>query len=150
MKNRIVKYGILLVGLCLLVGISVAVYMFNKPKRNIAKTKAEYSLSATQLLTEFTQNEQTANAKYLSAAYGKVIQVTGVIGEIDQKGDTACNLSLKEPAMHSGSINCSIEKTEIPNVKSLKVGDKIAVKGECTGYLDITNEVSMVNCLVEQ
>jgi len=140
----------MIVAFGLLAGITVAVYVFNKPKRDIAKTAAEYSLTATQLMTEFTKDEQAANAKYLSAAYGKVISVSGTIGEIDQAGDTSLNILLKEPTMGSGSINCSMQKSEIPKAKSLKVGDNVAVKGECTGYLDIINEVSLVKCLLEE
>ena len=150
MKSKIIKYGIMIVAFGLVAGLIVAVYLFNKPKRDIAKTTAEYSLTATQLLTEFTQNEQAANAKYLSSAYGKVIRVSGTIGEIDQAGDTVLNILLKEPTTGSGSINCSMAISEIPKAKSLKMGDKVAVKGECTGYLNITNEVSMVKCLLEE
>lgn len=149
MKNKIVKYGIFIVLIGLLAGISVAVYMFNKPKRNIASAKPEYSVSADQLLTEFTRNEQAANAKYLSEASGKVIQVSGIIAEIEHKGDTTLNISLKGHA-NTSSINCSMEKAEIHRAVSLKVGDKVAIKGECTGYLDITNEVQMVKCILEK
>lgn len=150
MKSKIMRYGIIIVAFGLLAGISVAVYVFNKPERDVAKTAAEYTLTATQLMMEFTQDEQAANAKYLSAAYGKVISVSGTIGEINLAGDTTVNILLKEPTMGTGSINCSMQKSEIPKAKSLKVGDKVAVKGECTGYLDIINEVSMVKCLLEE
>ena len=149
MKSKIIKYGIWVVVVGFLAVISVAVYMFNKPKRDIAKTKPEYSLTAVQLLTEFTQNEQAANAKYLSAASGRVILVSGIIGEIDQKGDSTLNIILKIPS-NTGVISCSVDKNEIPGATSLKVGDKLAIKGECTGYLDITNEVSMVKCILEK
>ncbi len=150
MKNKIIKYGGIIVVIGFMIAISLAVYMFNKPKRNIAKTKVEYTLTATQLITEFIQDEQAANSKYLSAAYGKVIQVSGIIGEINITGDTIINLSLKEPKMKSGSINCSMQNTELNKIKLLKIGDKVTVKGECTGYLNITNEVSVVKCLLEE
>jgi hypothetical protein len=123
--------------------------MFNKPKRDISKTKPEYTVTADQLLTEFTKNEQSANKKYLSESGGKVIQVSGIIAEIEQKGDTTLTISLKGLS-DSQRINCSMENTGIPKAKSLKAGDKVSIKGECTGYLDITNEVSMVNCVYEK
>lgn len=150
MKNKIIKYGGIMGVVGFMIVLSVAIYMFNKPKRNIAKTKAEYALTATQLVTEFMQNEQAANSKYLSAAYGKVIQISGIIGEINLTGDTILNLSLKEPEMKSGSVNCSMQRTELNKIKLLKIGDKVTVKGECTGYLDITNEVSVIKCLLEE
>lgn len=150
MKNKIALYGIIIVAFGLLAGIGVVVYVFNKPKQDVAKTATEYSLTAAQLMTEFTQDEKAANAKYLSAAYGRVISVSGTIGEIDQKGDSILNILLKDPVMGPGSINCSMQKSEIPKAKSLKAGDKVAIKGECAGYLDIINEVSLVKCLVEE
>src|ERR1035437_300852 len=135
MKNKILKYGIWVVLIGLLAGICIAIYMFNKPKRDISNTKPEYTVTAEQLLTEFTKNEQAANAKYLSESGGKVIQVSGIVAEIDQKGDTTLTISLKGLS-DSQRINCSMEKTGIPEAKSLKVGDKVSIKGECTGYLD--------------
>lgn len=149
MKNKLIKYviGVVLVGL--LAGMGTALYLFNKPKRDIAKTKPEYALSAAQLLSEFIKNEQTANAKYLSAVGGKVIQVSGIVGEIEQKGDTTLNILLNG-SVNSGHINCSMEKAGIPMAKSIKVGENVVIKGECTGYLDITNEVSMINCIPEK
>jgi len=149
MKTRILTYGIWVVLIGLLAGICIAIYMFNKPKRDISNTKPEYTVTAEQLLTEFTKNEQAANSKYLSESGGKVIQVSGLIAEIEQKGDTTLTISLKGLS-DSQRINCSMEKTGIPEAKSLKAGDKVSIKGECTGYLDITNEVSMVNCIYEK
>ena len=149
MKNKILTYGIWVVLIGLLAGICIAIYMFNKPKRDISNTKPEYTVTAEQLLTEFTKNEQSANAKYLSESGGKVIQVSGIVAEINQQGDTTLNISLKGLS-DSQRINCSMEKTGIPEAKSLKAGDKVSIKGECTGYLDITNEVSMVNCIYEK
>jgi len=149
MKTRILTYGIWVVLIGLLAGICIAIYMFNKPKRDISNTKPEYTVTAEQLLTEFTKNEQAANAKYLSASGGKVILVSGIIAEIVHKGDTTLNISLKGLS-DSQRINCSMGKTGIPGARSLKAGNKVAMKGVCTGYLDITNEVSMVNCIYEK
>lgn len=150
MKSKIVLYGIIIVAFGLLAGISVVVYVFNKPKRDVAKTAAEYTLTASQLMAEFTQNEQAANAKYLSAESGKVISISGTISEITQAGDTILNILIKEPDMGPGSINCSIDKSEIPKAKLLKTGEKVTIKGECAGYLDIINEVSLVKCVLEK
>lgn len=148
MNKKIIKYGIVIICLGGLIGMGALSYMLFKPKRNIANIKPEYTISATQLLTEFTKDEPAANAKYLSTAYGKVIQVSGILAEKTEIGDTTLTLSLRETDMKEGGIHCSMEKIEIPKGRLLKVGDSISVKGECTGYIDITNEVLMVKCLV--
>ena len=150
MKNQTLKYGVVLVALGLIIGISIAIYLFNKPKRDIAKAKVEYSITAAQLVTEFTQNEHGANAKYLSAAYGKVIQITGIVKEINLTGDSLLNLSLRDSTACPGSVNCSMEKPELSKAMFLRVGDKVTIKGECTGYMDITNEVTLIKCSLKQ
>jgi len=148
MNKKIIKYGIVIICLGGLIGMGALSYMLFKPKRNIANTKAEYSISASQLLTEFTQNEPAANAKYLSMAFGKVIQVSGILAQKTEVGDTTLTLSLRVPDTKDGGISCSMDKNEIAKGRLLKVGDSISVKGECTGYIDITNEVQMIKCLV--
>ncbi|HLP04414.1 MAG TPA: hypothetical protein VK152_03195 [Paludibacter sp.] len=150
MKTKTIKYGLIIMAFGVLAGISIVLYIFNKPKLNIATAKADYSLTATELIIAFTENEEAANAKYLSPTHGKIIRVAGIISEIGLHNDGTLNILLKEPAMGPGSINCSMGSTETPKAKALKPGDKISIKGECTGYLDITNEVLMIKCVFDK
>ena len=49
----------------LISAFSAIYYVFNMPRRNIAKENASYTLTAQQLMSEFKKDESAANAKYL-------------------------------------------------------------------------------------
>lgn len=147
MNKKVVKIGFISLGSLILIAIGIAFYMYNKPHQNIAKSEAEYKVTATQLYRDFSTNETKANQKYLSAASGKVIQVSGIIGQIINDTHGGLTLVLKDPAMGDGGINCSIGSRDIDKAKTLKIGNIVTLKGECTGYLDITGEVTLVKCV---
>lgn len=148
MKNPVVKYVLLAISFCFVIGIGVATYVFNKPQRNVADEKPAYTVTATEIYNEFTSNEAQANQKYLSDKNGKIIQISGSVSEIIAQADTALTISIKDPEMVEGGILCSIDKNEIAKAAKFKIADKIVLKGECTGYVDITGEVSFSKCVV--
>jgi hypothetical protein len=148
MKKRTLRIGLGIVLFGLLTASIVVIYMFNKPHMDIASEKAEFSLSAAQLYQEFKTDENTANKKYLSGANGKVIQISGIVSEKITGDKGELTLSLKEQAMAEGAISCSMDSTNIAKANTFKVGDKIILKGQCTGYIELTSEVSMNKCVV--
>jgi hypothetical protein len=150
MRKSYLKFFFVLLCLGLLFGVGVVGYVFYKPKRNVAHAKAEFVLTSSQLLADFAKDEQAANQKYLSSAHGKVIRVTGIVAETTLAGDSVVTVLLQDPTVVEGGVYCSMEKSELEKVKSLRVGSTVSIKGECTGYLDITQEVQMVKCVFEK
>ena len=148
MKKKILKFSLFSAGLAVVLGLSIATYMFYKPQRNIANEKASFILTAGELYKEFSTNETQANQKYLSDKNGKIIQLSGTVSEIIAQADTAVSITIKDAEMKVGDILCSIGKTDISKAAKFKTGDKIVLKGECTGYMDITNEVSLSKCVI--
>jgi translation elongation factor EF-Ts len=148
MKSNALKLAIIFAAIAVVIGLSVAIYLFNKPHMNVAAEKPAYTLSAAELYKEFATNETLANQKYLSDKNGKIIQVSGLVADIIAQGDTAVSISIKDSTMAVGDILCSVGKSEVPKAGKFKVGDKIVLKGECTGYMDLTNEVSLSKCIV--
>lgn len=147
MNRKVIKGGITVLGVFILIAFGIAFYMYNKPHQNIAKSDAEYIVTAIQLYQDFTRNEAEANQKYLSAAKGKVIQVSGKVGEINRDQQGGITLVLKDSVMGDGGISCSVGSADLGNAQMIKQGDKIVLKGECTGYLDITGEVTLTKCV---
>jgi exonuclease VII large subunit len=147
MKKNWIKYGLIIGVVGIVALIIVATYMFNKPQRNIANEKAEFTISAAQLYNDFATNEQTANTKYLSEANGKVLQIEGIISEMVDGQDGNLVITLKDASMEGG-ISCTLVKDETAKAKKFKTGDKIVLKGECTGYIEITSEVDLIKCVV--
>lgn len=148
MKNPVVKYVLIAISFCFVIGIGVATYVFNKPQRNVEDEKPAYTVTAIEIYNEFTSNEAQANQKYLSDKNGKIIQISGSVSEIIAHADTALTISIKDAEMVEGGILCSFDKNEISKAAKFKIGDKVVLKGECTGYVDLTGEVSFSRCVV--
>jgi hypothetical protein len=148
MKKRTIRIGLSIMLIGLLIAAIVVIYMFNKPHLDIATEKSEFSLSAAQLYNEFKTNESSANKKYLDKANGRVIQVSGIVSEINKGEHGGLTLSINEQSMKEGGISCSMDSTYIERASKLKVGDKVVLKGECTGYIELTSEVDLNKCVI--
>ena len=148
MNKKLYRNIGIMAGILFLAAIGVALYMFYKPHRNIAAAQADYTLTATELYHDFKTNEAAANKKYLAASQGKVIQVSGIIKEINHDRQGGVSLVLNDLPMLSGGINCSIRLIDKEKAGKLRKGVRITVKGECTGYMDITDEVTLINCVL--
>jgi hypothetical protein len=120
-------------------GISYAYYLFNKKHVSVSEVKPAFTMDAHLLVSEYDSNEKTANSKYL----GKVIEVQGVVAEKmkDQKGNY--NVTLQGPDI--SGIGCEFEPAAQNYVMQIKEGQKVTIKGVCTGVL---MDVVMVDCCI--
>jgi len=114
--------------IAIIVAFVVYLYVFHKPARSAASEEAVYTTDVKTLLTEFETNENASNTKYLD----KVIKVSGTVASISEK-ESEVTVYLKEPDGMSG-VTCSFLKNTLDKSK-IKVGNKIFVKGICSGYL---------------
>ena len=126
-QNIILKRIILSV---IIIGIfaAIAYNMWNKPHRDIAAAKEDYILSATDFCKEYSANEEASNAKYLE----KVIAVEGVVLEIQLENVDEPTVALST-ADDGITVRCGFKKELLADVKKLKAGDKIKIKGKCDG-----------------
>lgn len=122
------KYKILLVVL-LLVALTAGFagyFMWNKPKRDVENEKG-VAVSAAQLVKEFQENENEANAKYLD----KAIEVTGLVAEVSKNQDGKQTILLSSDDAFTG-VFCTLKDTENT---SLATGANVTIKGICSGML---------------
>ena len=123
---------ILLISVAILViaavGILAFKYTFRESEKSVGSEPAMASLSASQLLRTYEENEDSANRLYL----GKVISVTGVIYSFSEDS-VSISVYLKEPEDFSG-VMCVFDKSEI-DPGSLMAGMDASLKGICSGYL---------------
>ncbi len=148
MKKRTIIRGLYILTGAMLVLVLFKYYLFDKPHMDVASEEAEYTLTASQLYNEFKSDEQSANKKYLDKTNGKVIMLTGSVSEININGLGEINLSINEKSMDTGYISCSLDSTEQEKVKRLEVGDKVTIKGQCLGYIELTDEVDLNKCIL--
>ena len=132
-KKWIFFAGILL----LLMAGGWSYYLYQKPRAGVQGARAVYTLSAEKLFAAFAQNEQAANQTYT----GKVVEVKGVVSEVQQANNTTSILLGAGGA--TGGINCSLAGPLISTVRPKK-GAVVIVKGRCTGFLMDVNLVDGV------
>lgn len=109
-------------------------YQYQKPRAGIAQATADYSVTAENLYAEYRSDEATADKKYGN----KAVEVSGVVADV-QTTAHAKNILLAAAA--TGGVNCSFQNSKMD---SIRVGERIKVKGKCTGFL---MDVSLVDAV---
>ena len=137
---NMIKKLLLLVLVLGVLGAAVAGYLYRKPAEKTVSGKADYSVEAASLFSEFEQNEDQANEKYLN----KVLSVNGTIASIAPADSQGVAITLEAASEMSG-VSCQLADAQ--QAASLKKGDQVLVKGRCTGML---MDVVLVNCTLEK
>lgn len=121
---------------CLILAVT-ALYFYNKPHQNAGSLSTDVSIDAVDLYNQYQKDEAAANKKFLD----KIIEVKGMVTDVQQSGNTASVQLGAGEAM--GGINCSLTgKTALPSK-----GARITVKGKCSGML---MDVNLVDCVIQQ
>ena len=119
--------GLILVALLIIALFGLKEY-FRTP-RSMMNAKADWTGSDRELAMAFEINEKAANARYL----GKVLQVTGFIDNVSSEGDSIFNLVLG--VEQEAKVSCTMSPSQNENVRKLRIGDRVSIRGECAGYL---------------
>lgn len=119
-----------------IIGSFIGYKMYNKPHVDVSETSAEIIIKASELMDEFSVNENNANKKYLE----KIIAVSGKITSIAIENEKP--IVTLQTNDDLGSILCHFDKNGT-SIQQLKEGQTITIKGICTGYL---MDVVLVKC----
>jgi tRNA_anti-like len=122
-----VKKILIIGGILALIATSGVYYVFNKP--HAAAGSPDFFVVAKDLIDEFETNEDEANAKYLD----KVVEVSGTVKEVIKK-ESAYIILLGDSTSFS-RVSCTLDKDEGAMAYGIQSGDKITIKGICTGRL---------------
>lgn len=126
------KKAILVLLVLGLIGLAVGYYMWNKPHEDISAAKPDLSISATELFVAFETDETAANAKYLD----KLVEVAGTVAESGTNEDGSARVVLESGGMFG--VACSLDPLAKHPRSAFPVGEKIRLKGKCSGYnLDV-------------
>jgi len=135
-----IKKTVLTILVLVCIAGGVGAYLYFKPAKSYHHATPDITLEAGEIVCDFTSDENTANAKYLN----KVIEVHGTVKDIsqDEKGLTSVNLGvLNQVAM----VSCSMDSNVTESYSSLAIGDKVKIKGLCSGML---MDVVLVKCVL--
>jgi hypothetical protein len=135
------------------VAVFIGLRLFNKNVKNLKDSKADLTISATDLIKKFETNEAAANKEYLGVKLDFIITVSGQVKEIvkDEKG--AYTVVLGDNSTRS-SVRCSMDSLQNQQAALLKTGINVSIKGAITGFmkddLGIGSDVVLNRCVVEE
>jgi len=115
----------------LLIASVVALYMWNKPHRDVANEEAAFTMASADLADAFAANRSLADSMYLEQA----ILVSGVISSIE--GDSV-------PTIILPGVVCTMQASEKNTIP--EVGTSVKIKGRCVAYDDLFGEVKLDHC----
>ncbi len=116
----------------------VAVYaylQYNKPHRDVAGEEASMVVQASVLFDNYVQDEAAANEKYLD----QVMVVNGTVRN-NETSESGSVVTLATSDDFFG-IKCDFDEPV-----DLKSGQKVSVKGHCTGF---AFDVILVKCTLQ-
>jgi hypothetical protein len=103
-------------------------YIMTGGARDIQTEKSEYTTSATDVFSEFSNNSEIVTAKYLNKTVeisGKVTNVVENVITLDEK------------------VSCQLQVAE-----KVAIGSQVNIKGRVTGYDDLLEELKLDQCLI--
>lgn len=118
-------------------GGAVGYYMWNKPHKDMSKADAAFTLDADALFLEYEADESAADTKYL----GKVVAVSGTVAQV-LPGDKITVVLATENGIFG--VKCELDPFSNIEFPDYQPGDKVTLKGECSGFL---GDVVLMRCV---
>lgn len=102
-------------------------YLEKQTFADTANVKADFTINSAELIKEFMTNDTAANKKYLD----KTLVVNGNTSAIEVLADSTSTIKFADS---TGSYAIfSLEKIHLNEVKKIKSGDAVSLKGVCSG-----------------
>jgi len=128
-KKKLIRIAIIVIAGGILIGGSATIYIFNMPHRDVLASEADYSLSNTQIISEYLGNSQAADNKYLSDdGDSKILEISGTISRISEDYNSQKVLLLKEEGDKAG-VSATFTAETNHKVANLEIGENVTVKG---------------------
>ncbi|MGQ0738334.1 MAG: OB-fold protein [Bacteroidota bacterium] len=104
-------------------------YVMGETHKATTEIKADFTVRADSLISEFIVNDTAANKKYLE----KVLVVNGNASAVDIMTDSTSTIRFADS---TGSYAIfALEKDQLEEIKKLSTGDAVSVKGVCSGSI---------------
>lgn len=134
-----------------LIGALAILYVFNQPHRDVQNTKTDFSFNASQIVSEYLKDPNSANQKYLDEeGDSKILEVTGAISDISEDFNGKKVLLLKNATDKAG-VSCTLKDSVL---NGLILGSMVRVKGVIrsgASYdtdMDLYENVIMEDCKI--
>jgi hypothetical protein len=129
MKRKTVRYSFIIV-VVVIIGVMFFAYReYNRKQKDVADISAAYTLTSEEIILAFSSDEKASNAKYLD----KVLAVQGTVKSID-KDDHGFRTVVLGDTTSMSSVRCSMDSSHNEEAAKLQAGNRVIVKGICTGF----------------
>ncbi|RYG47817.1 MAG: hypothetical protein EOO01_14335 [Chitinophagaceae bacterium] len=124
------KRGMILIGmLIILTGAVVMLREYFRTPSGMTELKPYWMGTVAELARKFRDDEQQANSQFL----GRILEVKGIVDNVSSEGDSIFNVTLGFG--EAGNISCTMNPSQNSEVRKLRSGDTVSVRGECAGFL---------------
>ena len=128
-KKKIMKLAVGVAIIGTLIGGGSAAYMFYRPHRDVQAAKTDYSITNSEIVSEYLKDQQAADDKYLAAdGDSKILEITGTIKKISENYNDQKVILLKEEGDHAG-VSATFTFETNHKVSNLEIGETITIKG---------------------
>jgi hypothetical protein len=128
-KKKILKVIAILGVAGLLIGGGIGLYMFNKPHRDVQSADADYTLSTSEIVSEYLTDKDAANKKYLAAdGDSKILEITGVVSKISEDFNGQ-KVVLLAGAEAKAGVSATFTSETNSSLSNVQVDQTITIKG---------------------
>jgi hypothetical protein len=144
MKKR--WYVVIGLAVVILAGAGVGLMMYFKPHKDFGASKPDLTVTAVEILAAFDKDEAAATARFV--ADDKTVLVSGTIADIAD-GEKGAKQVILAGGAPDATVSCTLTPEESQSALSLKKGQSIGIKGQCTGIQTLLDkQVIMIRCAV--
>lgn len=124
------KKKIIIAGIAIVVVIAAAYtyYQYNRTVQGLNDVQADYSVNATELISEYVSNETVAYQKYQN----KILAVKGTIKNVEDAGSGG--IVILGDTTDMSSVRCVLDSNTNAKGAALQRGAVITIKGAITGF----------------
>lgn len=123
------KNTILMISSVIAITSLTAVFMYFKPHRSVRNEDALFTLSVSELVSAFVEDEARANSLYV----GEIIEVSGTLKEMILNDSTV--ILLMGDSTEMTGVSCYLQRDQKQKYRRLTRGSFVSVKGVCNGML---------------
>jgi hypothetical protein len=149
-KRKILKIAAIVVAAGFVIGVSVGLYLYFMPHRDVQKSATDYKLSASELVTEYLADGNAANKKYLAEdGESKILEITGTVARISEDFTGRKVVLLREKGDKAG-VSCTFLPDATANAEKLTKGQKVTIKGVIRSGVSFDRDLDMyLNAVVD-
>ncbi len=128
-KKKVIKIAAILGVAGILIAGGIGLYMFNMPHRDIQSADADYTLTTSEIVSEYLTDNDAANKKYLAAdGNSKILEITGVVGKISEDFAGQKVVLLKDKQLKAG-VSATFTSETNSSLRDVQVDQTITLKG---------------------